>query len=92
MANYKVVDADQLDSNMLAVADAIRERACASGKLAFPEGMVETVKNIPSGAEFPSLYNPGSVGDLLEGKQLIDAHGNVIVGTIPVYRGEVEYL
>ena len=27
MANYKVVDADQLDANLTSVANAIRERA-----------------------------------------------------------------
>ena len=31
----------------------------------------------------PSLANPGSAGDLLAGKQLIDANGNVLTGTMP---------
>lgn len=34
------------------------------------------------GANLPELTNPGSASDLLSGKELIDADGNVITGTI----------
>lgn len=35
------------------------------------------------GIELPELTNPGDAGDLLTGKQLIDAEGNVLTGTMP---------
>lgn len=34
------------------------------------------------GASLPTLTNPGTAGDLLSGKQLIDQNGNVITGTM----------
>ena len=34
-------------------------------------------------APLPILSNPGSAGDLLSGKQLIDQNGNALTGTIP---------
>ena len=57
MPNYKVVNSDQLDSDITAVADAIRERSGTSGKMAFPNGMADAVRSIPSGggAELPKL-------------------------------------
>jgi hypothetical protein len=36
------------------------------------------------GVELPSLTTPGTASDLANGKQLIDANGNVVTGTIPV--------
>ena len=35
------------------------------------------------GKPLPALTNPGTAADLLSGKQLIDANGNVLTGTIP---------
>lgn len=35
------------------------------------------------GVELPALTNPGTAGDLLEGKELIDGNGNIVTGTIP---------
>ena len=40
MANYKVVDADQLDADLTTVAEAIREKTGGTEHLSFPEGMV----------------------------------------------------
>ena len=39
MANYKVVDADQLDADLTTVAEAIRVKTGETEKLSFPEGM-----------------------------------------------------
>lgn len=36
-----------------------------------------------AGKKLPALTNPGSAADLLAGKQLIDADGNVLTGTMP---------
>lgn len=35
------------------------------------------------GEKLPTLTNPGSAADLLAGKQLIDADGNILTGTMP---------
>lgn len=43
MANYKVIDAEQLDSDLTTVADAIREKGGTDDPLAFPEGFVSAV-------------------------------------------------
>lgn len=40
------------------------------------------IESIPQGVELPTLTNPGSASDLLSGKQLIDADGNVVTGNI----------
>lgn len=36
-----------------------------------------------AGKKLPSLTSPGSAADLLTGKELIDAEGNVLTGTMP---------
>ena len=83
MPAYKVVDADQLDADLTYVADAIRERSGTSEKIEFPDGFADAVKNIQTTTELPTLTNPGSADDLVEGLELIDADGNVVTGTIP---------
>lgn len=47
MANWKKVDADQLDADLTSVADAIRERAGISEKLDFPSEYKSAVEGIP---------------------------------------------
>lgn len=47
MANYKKVDADQLNAGLTSVANAIRERAGTEDQLAFPDGFVSAVEGIP---------------------------------------------
>lgn len=48
MANYKLVDADQLDADLKTVADAIREKCGTDGELSFPDGMATAVGEIQS--------------------------------------------
>lgn len=43
MANWKKVDADQLDADLTSVADAIRERSGTSEQMNFPDGFVSAV-------------------------------------------------
>lgn len=43
----------------------------------------DTLEKLDAMPPLPSLANPGSAGDLLAGKQLIDANGNVLTGTMP---------
>lgn len=49
MANYKVVDADQLDADLASVADSIRAKAGTTGEMAFPEGFKSVVEAISTG-------------------------------------------
>lgn len=51
MPNYKVVDAEQLDSDLASVADSIRTKGGTSGKLAFPSGFKSAVEAISTGIE-----------------------------------------
>ncbi len=49
MAYDKVVDSAQLDADLTAVADAIREKGDTDARLAFPAGFVTAVGAIISG-------------------------------------------
>lgn len=51
MANYKLVDADQLDADLKTVADAIREKGGTTDELVFPDGMATAVSEIQSGGD-----------------------------------------
>ena len=82
MAFDKVVDSQALDGALGAVADAIRGKTGSAATLTL-EQMPGAISGIQtgSGAELPELSNPGSAGDLMEGKQLIDGAGRVVDGT-----------
>lgn len=41
-----------------------------------------TGKVTGTGTVLPALTNPGTAGDLLENKQLLDGNGNVVTGTL----------
>lgn len=49
-----------------------------------------TLERLDEAPVLPSLTNPGTAADLLSGKQLIDANGNVLTGTMP-NRGAIDY-
>lgn len=83
MADYQVVDREQLDADMTDVADHIRAKAEISTPLAWPDGYKAAVDAIQTGVELPELTNPGAASDLLAGKELIGADGEVVVGTVP---------
>ena len=83
MADYKIVNAEQLDADLTAVANAIRKRSGTTAKMEFPAGFEEAVESIPTGGvELPGLTNPASDTDLAIGKELIDQNGNVVTGTL----------
>lgn len=46
MADYKIVDADELDNGFSIVADSIRAKSGSTEKMAFPEGYKEQVDSI----------------------------------------------
>lgn len=83
MADYRVVDREQLDADMTGVADHIRAKAEISTPLAWPDGYKAAVDAIQTGVELPELTNPGVASDLLAGKELIGADGEVVVGNVP---------
>lgn len=49
MANYKIVDTDQLEADLASVADSIRAKAGTSGTMAFPAGFKSAVDSIAKG-------------------------------------------
>lgn len=63
MANYKVVDADQLDADLTSVADAIREKTGGAEALSFPDGMVAQLKMIPDLIVNTVAGNPITLSD-----------------------------
>ena len=65
MATYKLVNADQLDSDLTAVGNAIRSKGGTSAGLSFPAGMVSAIGAISTGVELnfdvvPGLTQPGT--------------------------------
>lgn len=48
MANYKLVNSDQLDTDMKTVADKIREKSQLSGLLSWPSGYIEGIDQCSS--------------------------------------------
>lgn len=83
MADYQVVDREQLDADLTDVANHIRAKAEISTPLEWPDGYKAAVDSIPTGVELPELTNPGDASKLLAGYQLIDGDGAVVVGNIP---------
>ena len=83
MVDYQVVDREQLDADMTDVADHIRAKAQISTPLEWPDGYKAAVDAIQTGVELPELTNPGAASDLLAGKELIGADGEVVVGNVP---------
>lgn len=49
MANYKFVDADQLDADLESVAESIRSKGGTSEQLAFPDGFKSAIDAISKG-------------------------------------------
>lgn len=59
-----------------------QSRRLLTGGKYCPDDIVVTVTG--SGAELPELSNPGSAGDLMAGKQLIDGDGVPVTGTFTI--------
>lgn len=53
MANYKVVDANQLDSDMSEVANAIRAKGGTTASLSWPDGYKNAIEAIEPGVSYP---------------------------------------
>lgn len=58
LTDYRLVDAYALECDLIAVADAIREKAGTSAPLHFPYDMVDAVAGIDTGEEVDENYIP----------------------------------
>ena len=87
MAEYKVIDAEQLEADLTSVADTIRAKGSTTDQLEWPEGYKAAVNAIETGKALPALSDPGGADDLRVGKQLIDQEGNIVTGTALVAGG-----
>lgn len=47
MPNYKIVDAEQLNTDLKGIADSIRAKGGTSGQFSFPDGFKTAIRNIP---------------------------------------------
>ena len=76
MAIDKAVDSAVLESNLTAVADAIRAKTGGSDPLAFPSGMVDAIAGITSGggAELPTAKLLCTLATDMNVKELLTAH------------------
>ena len=54
MAEHKVVNTTQLDSDLTSIANAIRAKAESSDALSFPSGFVDAIANLATGGGLPS--------------------------------------
>lgn len=71
MAVDKLVDSTQLDADLTSVANAIRTKGGTSEQMAFPNGFISSIQNIPGGAgtdylaldisDTPFTYENGSI-------------------------------
>ena len=80
MATYQVVNADQLDADMTALANTIRTKGGTSGSLAWPSGYQAAVLSIETGNDVSAVT--ATAADVLSGKKFVDSEGNVVTGTL----------
>ena len=62
MANYKLCNSDQLDSDLTTVADAIRSKGGTSAKLEFPSGYITAIDAISTGITVQKKTGTASIG------------------------------
>lgn len=84
MPNYKAVDSEALDANLLSIANAIREKVGTSEALAFPNGFVSAIEALASGGS-GLAYDMGEFildTDTVTGKEVSVPHN---LGDIPEF-------
>jgi hypothetical protein len=80
MADYRVVDKEQLEADLTTVADAIREKGGTSESLAFPEGMKNAIEAIETGID-TSSDNPAESSDIAKDKEAF-VNGQKVTGSV----------
>lgn len=70
------------ETNLKAIADAIRTKEGSTDTIP-ANTFAQRILGIQTGVELPELTTPGAAADLLAGKELIDADGNKLTGTMP---------
>lgn len=79
MADYKMVDIDQLETDLTTIADAIRTKSGATEALMFPEGFTEKISNISTGPEEAEItIKTTTANKLLEYWQVVDGALEVV--------------
>lgn len=84
MAYDKVIDSTKLDADITTIADAIREKSGTSGKMTFPSGMADAVRNIQTGVELPELNELAEPEEVFLGKDYIDSDGQKKTGKFTI--------
>lgn len=77
MAKYSIED-----TTLTGIGDAIRAKEGSADPIPVSE-LPARISGLETGAQLPSLTNPGTAADLLAGKELIDQDGNPVTGTMP---------
>lgn len=83
MAVDKLVDSGQLNSDLEDIADAIRAKGGTSAQLAFPNGFVSAIENIPSGGG-GLVYETGTYTPASDAAQPTISFANTHT-TLPMY-------
>jgi hypothetical protein len=78
MEQFKSIETTEL----VKIANAIRTKTGSTEKISLAD-MPIIIREIEGGIELPELSNEGSASDLLSGKELIDADGNIVTGNMP---------
>lgn len=84
MAYDKIIDSTKLDADITIIADAIREKSGTSGKMTFPSGMADAVRNIQTGVELPELNELAEPEEVFLGKDYIDSDGQKKTGKFTI--------
>ena len=91
MANYKVVDADQLDQDMTSVADTIRAKGGTSDQLEWPAGYQAAIRAIETGQDVSAVT--ATADKVVAPYVFVDKDGVERTGTLVTqtfYRGASE--
>lgn len=85
MAYDKVVDSQQLDADLISVANAIRTRGGTSAQLAFPADFISAVQAIPAGGDTGTEVYSDGVFTGISGITKLGAGSLVTTPNIVVY-------
>lgn len=82
-------EVNRITANIASAYTAAAEKNAAMPSQQNSENLATTILSIPVGTELPELTNPGTAEYLLEGTELIDEEGGVVVGEMPFNEADV---